>query len=129
MTLPPTDADFLAARSIMHQLTVEGNVTCVVFPSWPLPSGYDCASSDLLVRLMPGYPDVAPDMWWFDPGIRLASGGVVPATEYMEPYLGRQWQRWSRHFQPGQWKSGIDGLESFLALIGGELLRCARVAA
>jgi hypothetical protein len=108
---------------------VEGNVTCVVFPSWLLPAGYDRASSDLLVRLMPGYPDIAPDMWWFDPGIRLASGGVVPATELTELYLGRQWQRWSRHFQPGQWKSGVDGLESFLALIGGELLRCARVAA
>ena len=78
---------------------------------------------------MPGYPDVAPDMWWFDPGIRLADGTAVPATELVEVYVGRQWQRWSRHFQAGQWQSGIDGLESFFALIRVELARCAPAVA
>lgn len=128
MDLPPTDLTFLADRGIAHQLTAEGQVTCVVVPDWQLPGGYDREASDLLLRLMPGYPDVAPDMWWFDPGIRLANGGVAPATELTETYVGRQWQRWSRHFTPGQWQSGIDGLESFFALIKGELERCVKAA-
>ena len=49
----------------------------------------------------------------------------VQAAEVAENHLGRAWQRWSRHFQPGQWRSGVDGLESYLALIRRELIRCA----
>jgi len=76
-----------------------------------------------LLRFSPGYPDVAPDMWWFDPPVRRRDGQPIPATEVIERYLGRSWQRWSRHFAAGQWRSGVDGLESFLALVRKELER------
>ncbi len=67
-----------------------------------------------------------PDMWWFSPAIRLADGRTVQATEVIERHLGKDWQRWSRHFNAGQWRSGIDSLESFLALIRRELERCTK---
>ena len=51
---------------------------CVVMPQWSLPSGFDYEESDLLIRLSPGYPDVAPDMWWFSPPVRLADGKELP---------------------------------------------------
>ncbi len=124
--LPSTDQGFLAERDITHEMRVEAGMTCVVLPGWSLPAGYDRQSVDLLVRLPAGYPDLPPDMWWFDPPVRLATGATVPATEATEQHLGRTWQRWSRHFQPGQWKSGIDGLESYIALIREELTRCAK---
>ncbi len=124
MSLPAVDVAYLAERNIIYEMSVEANMTCVVFPGWQLPPGYDHVESDLLLRLVAGYPDVAPDMWWFDPAIRLTDGRQVPATDSVEHHLGRQWQRWSRHFPPGQWKSGIDGLESFVALIRRELNRC-----
>lgn len=123
MALPDSDASYLARKQVSHTVSVDGGMTCVVFPKWALPSGYTFQTADLLVRLQTGYPDIAPDMWWFDPAVRLVNGGVVPATDVIETHLGRQWQRWSRHLQPGQWKSGIDGLESYLALIRRELLR------
>ena len=41
----------------------------------------------------------------------------------MEHYLGRSWQRWSRHLLPGQWRSGVDGVESYLVLIRQDLTR------
>jgi len=125
MSLPASDLAFLAERGIAHQVVTEANVTSVIFPGYLLPSGYDRDTADLLIRLMPGYPDVPPDMWWFDPAVRLANGGAVQATESVEQHHGRQWQRWSRHFTPGQWISGVDGLESFLALLRAELRRCA----
>lgn len=105
---------------------MDGPMTCVVLPSWRVPAGYDRDSADLLLRLPAGYPDVPPDMWWFDPAVRLADGRSVQATDTVEQHLGRSWQRWSRHFQGGQWQSGVDGLESFLALIRRELDHCAR---
>ena len=96
-------------------------MTCVVMPQWPLPSGLDRDAVDLLVRLSAGYPDIPPDMWWFSPPVHLANGEALPATNVVETYLGRRWQRWSRHFRNGQWQSGVDGLESFFALIRQDL--------
>lgn len=125
MTLPQADVTCLAERGIEYSVSAEANMTCVLFSGYRLPAGYDRVASDLLLRLKPGFPDVPPDMWWFNPAIRLAGGRVVPATEVTERHLGRDWQRWSRHFNAGQWRSGIDSLESFLALIRRELERCA----
>lgn len=126
MALPELDNVYLSDRGLAPDITVEGGMTCVVFPNWVMPPGYDRQTVRLLIRLSAGYPDVAPDMWWFDPAVRLADGRVVRATEATERHLGKSWQRWSRHFSQGQWKSGIDGLESFLALIRRELERCVR---
>ena len=100
-------------------------MTCVVLTEFVLLAGFDRAHSDLLIRLSPGYPDIPPDMWWFDPPVRRADGQGIPATEAFEQYLGRTWQRWSRHFAPGQWRSGVDGLRGFIALIRKELQRSA----
>lgn len=123
--LPPDDTKYLTDRigSNSHTLSTDANMTCLVFHDYPLPCGFDHEKSDLLLRLQPGYPDLAPDMWWFDPPVRRADGQTIPATEVIENHLGRGWQRWSRHLSPGQWRSGIDGLESFLALLRKELER------
>ena len=120
MTLPASDNEYLADRRIHHELSSDSGMTCLTFPEWPLPVGFDRASTDLLLRLPAGYPDVPPDMWWCEPAVQRADGQIIPATGVSENYLGRQWQRWSRHFQAGQWRSGIDGLESFIALIRSE---------
>jgi Prokaryotic E2 family E len=125
MALLSADKAFLELRGHAHEVHDEAGMTCVVLPSWNLPSGLDRPAATLLVRLPAGYPDVPPDMWWFDPGLRRADGRAIEATQATEAHLGRQWQRWSRHFQPGQWKSGVDGLESYLALIQRELLKAA----
>lgn len=124
MTLPATDTAYLNERNIDHEVISESGMTCVVLPSWPLPPGFSQPASDLLVRLSPGYPDIAPDMWWFNPAIRLADDTELPATQVTEQHLGRTWQRWSRHLTRDQWQSGVDGLESFLALIRRDLERC-----
>ena len=123
MTLVQSDAAFLSERGLPYEVHQEHGMTCVILSQWKLPEACDVASSDLLVRLPTGYPDVPPDMWWFDPPVRRRDGQQIPATQVVEQYLGRSWQRWSRHFQAGQWQSGIDGLESYLALIRREVAR------
>jgi hypothetical protein len=126
--LPETDSTFLVDRQISHEVTTDQGMLTIVLPGFELPVGMDRPTSDLLIRLAGGYPDIAPDMWWFDPAVRLASGQSIPATDAIETYLGRRWQRWSRHFQPGQWQPGRDGLESYLALIRRELAHWAQAA-
>jgi hypothetical protein len=124
MSLPEADIAHLDEKGLKYEVASEGNMTCVVLHQYQLPEGYDRCESNLLLRLSPQYPDVQPDMWWFDPAVRLADGRTIQATDTVEQCLGRSWQRWSRHFSPGQWRSGIDCLESFLALIRKELERC-----
>lgn len=124
MSLPQTDLDSLSRLGNEYTITVDANMTCIVIHGYKLPIGYDRNEADILLRLSPGYPDVPPDMWWINPPINLVGAMVVPATNVMESYLGVSWQRWSRHLPPGQWLSGIDGLESYLALLRLELERC-----
>lgn len=126
MGLPQSDIVYLTEKGIRYTISSEANMTCVLLPAYSLPAGYDRASSDLLLRLQPGFPDVPPDMWWFNPAIRLADGRGIRATEVSEHHLGCVWQRWSRHFNAGQWRPGTDSLESFLALIRKELHRCVK---
>jgi len=128
MNLPDSDAAYLADRDIAHSVVAESGMICVVLPEWRLPTGYDRESADLLLRLHPGYPDAPPDMWWFDPAVQLSDGRTIEATQVIEQHVGRSWQRWSRHLQPSQWQSGVDGLESYLALVTQELARCANGA-
>jgi hypothetical protein len=119
--LPPNDMEYLLARAPGHTVTVEAGLTCVVIPGFLLGGGFVEARSDLLLRLAPGYPDVPPDMWWFSPAVVRVDRVAIAATQVMEPHLGRTWQRWSRHLGPGQWRSGIDSLESYFAIVRREL--------
>lgn len=122
--LPEFDVTCLDDRKIQYEVVNDGSMISIIFPSWKLPPGYDKSESSLLIRLAPGYPDVPPDMWWFCPPVQRIDGQPINATQAVETYLGRTWQRWSRHFSSGQWCSGIDSLESFLVLIQNELERC-----
>ena len=127
--LPSNDTKYLTDRAVEHIVTQEANMTCLLLSGFRLPAGFDRQQADLLLRLSAGYPDVQPDMWWFDPPVKRNDGQTIPATEVIEHHLGRSWQRWSRHLPPGQWRSGVDGLESFLALIRRELERSVAGAA
>ena len=129
MPLLPEDAQFLSDKRIVFEVHEEAGMMCVVLHKWPLPYGLNHEAVDVLILLAPGYPDIAPDMWWVDPPLRLTSGGEIPSTSSIEPHLGRQWQRWSRHFTAGQWQPGIDRLESYLALMIAEFRRTAEIPA
>jgi hypothetical protein len=119
--LPANDIEYLNAAAPGHRISTEGGMICVVIPAFRLPVGLSVQAADLLLRLFPGYPDIPPDMWWFSPAILGPNGTAIQCTQLTEIYLGRQWQRWSRHLPPGQWRSGVDSLESYLALVRREL--------
>ena len=119
--LPANDLEYLRSLSPGHTVQLDGGMTCVLVPGFLLGEGFALAQSDLLLRLAPGYPDVPPDMWWFNPPVRRTDSAEIIATQAREQLLGREWQRWSRHLTPGQWRSGIDSLESYIAIIRREL--------
>ena len=123
MSLPDADMRYVSGLGIEYQIEIEFGMTCILLRSWPLPVGFNRSAVDLLMRLSPGYPDVRPEMWWFSPSVHASDGTAVRYTDVYERYLGRRWQRWSRHLRPDQWRSGVDGLENYVALIRNEIHR------
>ena len=119
--LPSDERDYLQVRFPDFSEEIENQMICVVIANFPLPTGLTPNQSDLLLRLAVGYPDVPPDMWWFNPPVLRPDGQAIPQTQVQEQHLGRTWQRWSRHLNHGEWLPGVDGLESYLALVRREL--------
>lgn len=114
--LRPTDQAVLDELGCPYDVGTDGAFLTVLLAGFPLPPGLQPQRSDLLLRLPPGFPDAAPDMFWLDPAAVGPNGVAIAGTESREAYLGRTWQRWSRHIA-GQWRPGIDNLGTYLAYI------------
>lgn len=114
------DQSFLDSLGYSHTVEVADGFVNVVLTDLPTP-GLDQRHVDLLLRLPFGFPDATPDMFWVSPALT-ANGAAIPGTEQTENYLGRSWQRWSRHIG-GQWRPGVDNLETYLAYVRRALAR------
>ena len=123
--LPSDDRAYLAERFPEFDESVADGMLCVVLPGYSPPSGLAPNRADLLLRLSPNYPDVPPDMWWFHPAVTRLDGGAIPNTQVTEQYLGKTWQRWSRHLESHQWRPGADSLPSYLAVLEKNLMLAA----
>ena len=114
------EAGIAPNRATMH--TEPGGWVFVVISSYELPAGFAPNCVDLLVKLPPGFPDAAPDMFWVYPEVR-GPNGIVPKNTSPELLLGKQWQRFSWHLAPGAWKPGISEFRDFLRCIHSRFLR------
>ena len=115
------DKTFLEEQYPGFSVSTENQMVCVVLPKFILPMGFNHSEVDLLLRLPLGYPDIAPDMWWFDPAVQRADKTEIQATNVYECYLGRNWQRWSRHLRPEQWQSNSDSIQSYVSVVKANL--------
>jgi hypothetical protein len=120
--LPEEDREYLDEKGYDYEVRRDGMLN-VVIRSFQLPAAYHPRKCELLIRLPDGYADASPDMYWTTPWVRLGSetGSLPQAAEQPETYLGRPWQRWSRHFTG--WRAGIDGLATYLASVRRDLDR------
>ncbi len=120
--LRPVDEAFLNEHFAWEAI-VESGMVCVTITEYSLAAGLTPAVDELLVRLPSGFPDVGPDMFWFATPVTRVDGSAIAATELIETYLGRSWQRWSRHIG-NRWRPGIDDLRSYFAYVA----TCLRAA-
>ena len=126
MQLPEEDEAYLKEKGFVYELLIEGNTGLLIIKDYPVSAAkYDRDRTDLLIQIPNGYNISKLDMFWVDPPLKLKASGSFPqAAAYFEPLpvsSGRQWQRFSRHLNDGQWKAGIDGLSTFMSLIQREL--------
>ena len=124
--LPAEDRAYLEGKGLRFETRPEQDVLNVIIFDFELPAGYQPRLVDLLLRLPIGWPDAQPDMYWCDPEVHLEATATRPAAaDVFEVYLDRRWQRFSRHLAAGQWRPGIDTLETYLTLIRVELAGAA----
>jgi len=116
MFLPEFDRDYLLEKEYVFEEKIDANQNGLIIRDWILPTGkYNLETSDLLILLPNGYPEVRPDMWYFNPAILLApSNKLAKQTQVNINFEGKVWQRWSRHYPANEWRSGIDGIHTYL---------------
>ena len=121
MRLPEDDENYLNEKGFTWELIPDGQSGFLVIKDYPLhPTRYDRDRVDLMIRIPTGYNLAGLDMFYVEPFIRLLTGSYPPAAQVLETYVGRTWQRFSRHLAE-PWRAGLDGLPMFLSLIQKEL--------
>jgi hypothetical protein len=100
----------------------QGGWTFLVISDFELPAGFEPNHVEILVKLPPGFPDAAPDMFWIYPAVK-APNGSLPRSTTGERLLGKNWQRFSWHLAAGSWKPGVSDLRDFLRCIRSRFLR------
>jgi hypothetical protein len=115
--LPPTDRAHLEARGIAYEVVSDGGQLGVILKGYHVPEAkYDHPSVDILILLPAGYPDALVDMFYCDPWLKLRLSNNYPkAADVPHNFVGRNWQRWSRH--NNDWRAGIDGIHTVLGRI------------
>jgi hypothetical protein len=96
-----------------------GGLIHVIFDAYPLPGGYNVATTKLLLKLPLSYPNGAPDMFWVDAGVGLANGAPLDKAT-PDPVNGMTWLRFSWH--PAKWNPGYDNLFTYLEFINHRLI-------
>lgn len=119
--LPSADRRYLADQGVAYTEVSEGGQRGLVLRGRSLPAGrFDAARADVLILLPPGYPDVAPDMFYLLPWVRLVTTQGYPRqADQPLAFGGQTWQRWSRH-NP-EWRPGVDGIWTMLKRVAHAL--------
>ena len=78
----------------------------------------------MLILLPKGYPDVAPDMFYLTPWVKLIPSNTYPnKADRALNFAGQNWQRWSRHNK--EWRPGVDGIWTMLKRVEDALEKAA----
>lgn len=120
MALPPKLAREIQQLELKPEISEEGSAINLVFPNYPIPPGYNCFATDLLIRVPLAYPDAGPDMFWTNPALLLANGSMPQCGELIEIHIGKPWRRFSWH---SSWRPNTDNLHGYLHFVRHRLER------
>jgi hypothetical protein len=118
--LPEQAIDYLESKEYEYEFFEQPESNYLLIHQFPLPDVYMPCTVDLLLKVPHGYPNAPMDMFWTIPTVRFTNGAVPVATEHHEQYLGKSWQRWSRHIA---WRTGIDNIRTFITAIRKEIAK------
>jgi hypothetical protein len=99
---------------------LEGGGGWVLIHGFPLPEGYNVQEASVAFMIPASYPTTQIDMMYFLPNLSRADGkGINCLTP--RPIDGKNYQQWSRHRGPSDWRPGLDNIETHVLAITGWL--------
>ena len=117
--LTPGDEDYLNERFPERwEVYAEGGSHRLVIHDYPLPDRYEPTEVCLMLVIPPSYPVAGLDMFYLNPAVKRKGGGDIKALSN-EAHLGKEWQRWSRHYE---WRPGDDCVATHFHRIENTLL-------
>lgn len=114
--LPETDRDFLDVAYPYWEAIAEGQSQWVILDPFEVAAGFNHQKVAVALRITPTYPDTEIDMAYFKPNLARADGKSIRALSTLQ-MDGQSWQQWSRHRVSGDWRPGIDNLETHLLYV------------
>lgn len=118
--LPEEDKEFLDASYSEWESVIADNNQWLLVNNFKIPDGYLVKAASLAINIPSTYPDTNLDMAYFHPPLHREDGSKINATESMITIEGREFQRWSRHYE---WRPGIDSLRSHLIFVEEWLIK------
>ena len=117
--LLPEDVEYLDEyhQGRWHKLEEGNGKYGLTIEDFSIPTGFNQSKVSLLILIPSGYPASPLDMFYFDPHLSKLNGGEVGALS-TEMHFGRNWQRWSRHYE---WILGEDNLVRHIEQVSLEL--------
>ncbi len=119
VALPPEDSEYLDGNFEERWSinSVGPGKNALLIDHFPIPEGFNCETSTLMVLIPSGYPGSALDMFYFDPPLARSDGVGIKALA-SESHFERSWQRWSRHYS---WTAGEDSIVSHVEYVKRQL--------
>lgn len=82
-------------------------------------SGVALEQVEVLSIIPPDYNTSGCDMFWVHPALARADGKMIPNAfgfggSYAHHFKGKEYCRWSRHWEQGAWKPKIDNIQKVL---------------
>lgn len=123
-SLPPSDVEFLDAHHPGWEAAKIGSANWLIIGQFAVPAGYTVTSTQMALRIEPGYPDTQIDMAYFHPAILRQDGKAIPATQSIERIDNKNFQRWSRHrTAENPWRAGVDDVSTHIAQVQHWIVR------
>ena len=108
------DVETIRERGPAVSMIEADGLAYLVLDEFPLPRGYNKASTRLMLKVPLSYPNGNPDMFWIYADVRLAAV-TPPANTNQESALGAAWLRFSWH--PQKWNPGSDDIATYLDFV------------
>lgn len=121
-SLPQEDIEFLDNLGVPWEAIGNQPSMWVLIKDYPIPEGYNVAKAEVALLITPTYPATEIDMAYFMPPLIKNSGRTI--KNLLEQALdGRKFQGWSRHRKVGEWRPGVDSIQTHLCLVDNWLIR------
>jgi len=116
------DEHYLDARGLFWE-TIDDGRRWLLLRDFPVPLGYIQTRTCVAIEIPQNYPAAEIDMFYCCPHLELGTGVKIPQTECRQVVNGLEFQRWSRHRNPGQWSPTRDSVLSHIGLIEESIAR------